>query len=707
MRRKNYWFCGVVLTLILCLSAFTGKASAAQKTVNHAEPLKVGEYMEPVENYYFEVRNEQYSVEYDKFILKVAPGVYVTPDFASVINTCMELVEEATGLSFYPDKAAVTGYDDITSKIEIRLDHRELVDGYAAVECASFSGCSFKEDGAAIGEFCNEYSTFVHELLHVIQIRNYGYLGDVITEGFAESYTGTIEKELRKIYGAEKIGNERENEIANIKNYGSWYYGTEYGLGWLDEEKCEKTFFLEPAHSGHETSYWIVEYIREKYGDRKFKKVMQALRNKDAEYAKTHTFLNLPNDLELEVLKATLSETFLSDFYTWLTTREYLAGTDYPYATVEDLTGDSMVEMGISYMMDYSLRLPGSFKYKDSIVFDFAKSVALLQQVFGARYKGLAISYYGVGIISFYDQYGTLLYQVGDSDYDYLSGSVKVPYATRILIEAPGENRFDIFLSYDEGCFDDTEFADITCKDGSIVTFAEFDKPEYEPYYLDPGQKYLGNGVIMSDPSAVTGDGSDDGNSVSGTETAPVKEAKPVKKSVKTFKALREALAEAEYVGGKITVVSNITVTEWTVVPENVELVVKKGKKLTLKGYGCLDIAGTLTNKDKGIVFKDGWIWLQENATWNNGSVTYSSKVRKDFPEDTEYSCGIKFTKETGSSKLCVWYGLYNRLYVTAGKGTKLDKLVEFAELRDGFTVYFNKKKVSAKTIKKLTIVGY
>lgn len=690
MKRRN-----LLLTVLMVLTAglFIGPIAvptttyAAQKTVDHNQPLKKDEFMEPVEGYTFKVSDKVETYEYNRFTLTVAPGMYVSEQCVSVINEIMDLIEKTTGCSFYPENKYGNPYF-IDGKVNIDLEHRHMTDGGLTIEYAHEGGVTLMDDEALVGEFTDTYSTIIHELLHVAQLRNYGDLGNIVTEGFAESYTGTIEKILKDKYGYKIRTNERENEISCINAYGinECNLDVDYDVNWVTADNVEKYFFLEPGHSGHEPSYWIVEYIRERYGDDGFKKLMDALAKRWVDYVKTEkttSYINLPNTIELEVIKATLSDNFVREFYDWFKRQNIkydttdcinLTGVD----KIDAPLGNVIVYSGIPYMDSIT-----NFNYKGTLEIDYSRAYALLQQVYGYNVKGISGSFSGVGRVDFYDQYGTWLYGFG-SEYMISYQSVHVPYATKVVIKnSGGISNYSIYSTLSDSAFCDIEFSDVACNNGRTVTFEEIKKKELTTLF-----DIRNGGRVQEDYN------NQDNNS---------KDNKPVSKKVKTFEQLSSALKSAQGRGGTITVTANITVDDYLVIPVDTKVTIKKGKKLTLKDT-CISIRGSLSGNSKSIVFDYGWLWLEENATWKYGNYTFTSKVKKDYPENASYACGIRIDEWWNDGKLNISYGFYNRLYITAPKGTKLEKLLHFEDLREGFTPYLNKKKISAKKMKTLTI---
>ena len=202
------------------LMAFLFIALTLPKAVYGADapalrPLKAGEYMEHIEGYEFPLcSSKDYEIEYDRFILKVEAGVYIDESFPAIIDEIMGIIEEKTDLSFMP-KSSPVNYGG--KKPIIDISKRQTFGEYgAAIESASEFGVSFYEDEAVSGRITDNFNTIIHELLHVIQIRNFGHIGDILTEGYAESYAGTIENLLPTKYSNYIRYSERHNEFQRL-----------------------------------------------------------------------------------------------------------------------------------------------------------------------------------------------------------------------------------------------------------------------------------------------------------------------------------------------------------------------------------------------------------------------------------------------------------------------------------------------------------
>lgn len=656
--RIGVW--GTLLAAALFIAAFmpeTGALAAGKVTVDHNKPLEEGVFMEPVEGYSFETTTEATVTEYDKFILNVDPGIYISDEFVDTINFLMDTVEEETGLSFNPTNSPLSAVKIKFGKVKIDVFYSTMTAHGITIQSGGAQGISILAEDAAVGDLSGSYSAIVHELLHTIQMRNYGQLGQIITEGFAESYTGSIEPKLKEKFGDRVTSDERSNEILGISSYGQGYFGLEgEGLSWLTADNVEQYFFLEPAHTGHETGYWIVEYIRSQYGEKKFTKLMKALAKEYKSYAKDKKRISdlLPNKNELNVIKSTLSKDFVKKFYKWMM-KQPLTYVD----EARDYTQTDKVAVGIDVFSNYEndtiLSDIGDFRYTDSIEFDFSRSFAFIQQVLKKGCKGISLRFQGTGVLDFYDQYGTLICSYGSED-AYMTGSARVPYATRLVIHAPGEHYMYIGRLCSES-FKEVEFEDVSCTDGRKVTYED---------------------TLVR-------------------ETAPTK---PLNITVKTAEEFEKAIKQSYIVGGKITVAEDITVTSYLSINENTVVNIKKGKKLTIGYDTAFNIYGTLSGKAGSLILDGGWLWLNETGTLKLGDITYTSLVRDEFSDDMGMSCGIRVDQY--NKKLYITYGLYNRLYITAPEGTDLTKLIYLNDLREGFRIFLNDKQLSDKEIGKL-----
>ncbi|MBQ6025526.1 MAG: hypothetical protein IJL20_07965 [Lachnospiraceae bacterium] len=788
-------------------------------------PLKAGEYMEHIEGYEFPLCSaKDYEIEYDRFILKVEAGVYIDESFPAIIDEIMGIIEEKTKLSFMP-KSSPVNYEGKKPIIDIEKRHTYGEYG-AAIESASHIGVSFYEDEAVSGRITDEFNTIIHELLHVIQLRNFGYVGDILTEGYAESYAGTIETLLSKKYADRVRYSERQNEISNIAAYGINECGldVDYDINWVTEDNIKKYFFLEPGHSGHEPSYWIVEYIREKYGDDGLKKVLEADKK---EYSKHSSDLGykIPNKTELAIIEKNLSKSFVKDFYKWFKAQ---FNEESFYSSKTDYTDTKQVKGLLGIICNYegktTLEAVCDIKYKDSLTVDYTEAFAYCQQVLGREIKGIGGTFYGTGKLSFYDAHDRLIYETGDKN-TFFNAEIYVPHAVKYVITGSGTNDFSHYENSEKDAFSDASYTNINSgigavKDNSTVSGKPASikvKSEKalasalkkckstggtititksftinDPLVIYPGTevkikkgkkltlkarltilgtltnsakavKMSGGCIVVKDASWKNGSTTykvsssdktsgrssalmiNDKNKVFGgygskiTLETDQKEAKELQASllldnydtlklngkkisaggsggksekdsdgndiytVTSADEFYSVLSRSVGTGIKVTVTKNITLKDtdkYYPVPAGVELIIKSGVTLTLNEDISLDISGSLTGDAGSLILKSGsWMWMNENAVVTLGDVTYKTKVRDEFyNESRNCSCGFRFDPVSGSnSKYKVYYGLYNRLYVTAPSGHKASEYINVltAELREGAMVYFNKKKIS------------
>lgn len=362
---------------------------------------------------------------YDKFAIVNMDNVYINEQVPVIVSNIMDTIEEITGMPFYPA--------DINRSIfTIVVQPRMFIRGEGAfIESAYPDGMNMYEEFGLLGELSFDYTTMVHELLHAVQLRNYADTGDILTEGFAESYTDTVSVILRDKFGYEYEDNaELDNEVACIECYGINELGIteEYNLNWLTKDNIEEYFFLNPAHQGHEPSYWIVEYIREKYGDAELYKLFKdATAALDKKLLKGEHIESLDNDSMLSIIRKNLSKKFVSEFYKWFTKTliDY-----YKRDSVPDVSNTECIKVGYRIVVCYNglpiLDVPDTVIFKDSVTVDYSVAADYMEKYTGLKWKGIAGRFIYSGIIDFYDREGNLIYTAVDS-YDDISveGSVK------------------------------------------------------------------------------------------------------------------------------------------------------------------------------------------------------------------------------------------------------------------------------------------
>lgn len=653
MKKASFtgFFPALIIAFLMLLPQYTAIASEEPKV------LGTDEYRSEIETYDFPTSAYGYSVEYDKFILQVDSGVYIDPDLPALYAEIIDMIEEETGLSFNPKTTPL--HEELTKPV-IRISSRYDTGYGVFIESADTTGVNFFEEEAVPGLCTNDfYNTIFHELLHTIQMRNYGVLGEILCEGYAESYAGTLEAKFAKKHNFLLQRPERLNEIACITAYGINECGldVDYDVDWVTKDNITEYFFLHPRHDGHEPSYWIVEYIREKYGDAKLAELLTAEGKKytSLDHEELNCGWGLPNDIELSLIKKYLSKNFVSDFYKWFKTQDmtdFSMICDYSYSDKYTGVFNSINSYGNTPMYVY---LGTGFTFTDYIRFDYTEAYAYSQKLLNIPVKGISGSFLGIGRVSFYDEYERLLYEFENTDASMCT-DVAVPYATSFTIEAgtPGiEDTFFISLNDPSapGRYDDITLplADIAKTDVSTA---------------------------------------------------------PVTKKVTTFNGLKAALEAAKNAGGKITVTGNITVNEPVTVYEGTELIVKSKKKLTLNS--SVTVKGKLSAPKNGIKFgqntlsasksslkiSTGYVCL-DNGTMKLGNTVYSASIgssgnKKAVGFPTPFLFGNGY---------CI--GGYASSLTISSSVKKLDKLPFIFEPDEYSTVILKNPKTGKTTAKK------
>lgn len=637
---------GALLVAMLVIGAFGGttKASAAEYIINHNNPLKVGEYMEPVEGYEFKTSELTTTKEYDKFILKVAPGVYVADDFVDTINKMMDIIEKNSGCKFYPKNSPLEYYDytkgQSNKKITIEIVNSASPNTnypFCYADVYNSEIILYSEE-AAVGEMSDSYSEIADTLVEFAMKRTYGVPGGILFRGYQYSTVGRLMDKFQVAFGSKPRYDYCWNQMMNTA-YTS-LDATQAGFKNTDEYFL-KNFFSEgdlPA-----ASYWFVEYVVDEYGQKGLNKLMDAIAKKSIDRTKgKYDMINLSVDEELAVIKATLSKNIVKEFREW-----YVAQNISYYEAHTDLSDVKSIKIGFTRF--YSSRSnvpmiedPGYFTYRDSIEFDYSEAFAYAQQKMGLKVKGISGIFSGKGEVKFYDQYGTVLYSYSGYG-SYSTKTLYVPYAVKVVISSPGINEFRIFTYEDDSPLLDLAFNDVTCTDGKIITYSDTpDKQESKSFKVKTEQEFL------------------------------------------------EAVEYSRSCPGKITVSSNITVTKAFIVSEGTTISIKKGKTLTVKDVA--HVSGKITGKDNCLKTNGGRIWLEDKGVIKIGKTSYTHKIRKGFDDKTLYTRGIILT--SGDGKFVISGGYYDELYIK-DKNKKLTDLVTIDELREGCKIYFNKKQVN------------
>ena len=647
MRKKALWVIGAFVAVLLAFSAFSGTADAKAetRTIDHNKPLAVGEFMEPVEGYKFKTNEDVVTKEYDRFILYINPGVYVSEDFADTVNTLMDMIEKNTEARFFPKNSPLEYYEfykgTSTKKVTIEILNSLSPNYKTTTTYYGSRDIRIGAEVAATGELTDKYGVLLEELLEVAMQRTYGVQGFITWQGYTWYNQIALAGKLQKKYGAQVRYDNAWNMMMNTvgtaidPNSSKWENTEEY---------VDKMFFHKEDSSPVATSYWVIKYIVDNYGEAGLNKYMKAIAQESIAHSKTkYSTSNLTYEEEIKVLKATFSKNIVKEFMNW-----YVKQDIYNYDTHYDFRKVDYVALGFRNYLYYDDRPAfeslNDFSFCDSIEIDYTRALAFSQQMIGFPCKGISGCFSGYGKVDFYDQYGTVIYSFG-SEYSHSTKSVCVPYATKFIITAPGEHEYCFSIDSSSSPIRDVAFNDVSCTQAKVIT----------------------------------------------VEDATSKD-KTLNRKVKNEKDFLKALDAGRTYSGKITVSADITVNSDIRIPEGVTVSVKKGKVLTLKD--CCYVDGTLSLKEnKSLVLKGGWLWLEEASTLKIGKVTISTKVIENAPH-TGYGCGFRLDPYSKTNKFEVSYGSYNRLYVKAPKGTTLDQYVVLDELREGAEVYFNKKKV-------------
>jgi hypothetical protein len=235
--------------------------------------------------YYFAVGNTV--IETDIFRLEMAGGILYDMDIVSKLTTLMELVEETTGMSFYPEGS--------------RWENEKLI-----IAFGDYPGVAY-----GFGIYMSRIQTLIdlhagmilHELLHVIESRNIPLVSSMFSEGFAEHTAEYIHSKVKKddfdrpFMWAQRIEAETEKEIFSGR-FEEYFSQIEYIFD---------DFGAQVTHMG---GMFFGFYLDEKYGENKYNRLFKGF---FAEYSAGRFNTN-----ELtRYIKQETSEGVFIDFVDW------------------------------------------------------------------------------------------------------------------------------------------------------------------------------------------------------------------------------------------------------------------------------------------------------------------------------------------------------------------------------------------------------
>lgn len=307
-----------------------------------------------VEGTSYTTKREEY-IETSRFILYLDSCIEVPVNVIDLINHIMNLIEDKTGYLFYTKRFSEPNEFNMDYLIEKFFETgKELVKVNAkhdkisiAVSQQDWGACAFGSHGVLLlpediklldG---NEY-VLIHELLHVIDMRNGCYLGQTLGEGFTTYYSTLITKEDTVLNGYY----DGYSQLSNF-NYK------------LTEDSMEALFTqMSGGWSSYQLGFRMINFIFETYGVEAFHKMQAKL---------SEQYANPTEDIVAAALKSNLSEDFFQAFARWYS-KNYAKFGDRDMSNVGDwLIAGGYLQM--YYGNDAEVIIPDTVTYIQEGVF--------------------------------------------------------------------------------------------------------------------------------------------------------------------------------------------------------------------------------------------------------------------------------------------------------------------------------------------------
>lgn len=346
----------------------TAKQAGQAKVTASSGKTKVSCEVRVVENsdaYLKNLYKKDYTVsdkaqmkEYDRFILVTDAGVCVPKDTPERIDLLMKTIEQVTGFEYYPKKPAVITDSD---KVYIFIQNNGTMSGYSATDYVVLCQEDLLEESMYV---------MTHELTHIIQQRNSISIGHALSEGYAESYLDDVSQALGLPTG--------------YNAYNMWM--CMYPFEELTEKNMEKNL-LDPPDV-HPLSYFFVNYIRQKYGDKKIRTIIKEITKTATKKSGGKCWgsgLVLTEQEILKVIKKETSKNIIKDFAKWFQKLEKINDLVYDYRGTQYVHVD-WANISNEYLSEFPFILDGE------VIIDYAKVIAIAQNTAGKKYKGLSLN---------------------------------------------------------------------------------------------------------------------------------------------------------------------------------------------------------------------------------------------------------------------------------------------------------------------------
>lgn len=398
-------------TIITCRTASGEKEDTVNVTVidppdggavGSDDPYK-NKYIPKLTSREFAIADKDISISNERFSMTIPKGALYPGKIESYILKWMELIEEASGLSLYPD-----GWKN--RKITINISK-----GGAAY--GSSDGITVAEMDLLTDETAAAY-VYMHELSHTLDFRNSG----TNLQPFTESFAILNSCKAFELSGRDDLAQELVNrnywpfpiEDSNLDNFEEYYTNVD---GW----------------DAYITGFKFSFYLQQEFGENILTDIMKKWRSKYGENSSEK-----PKSEFINIIKECTSENVFSDFRNWYQKNNSL------YQKWNNVGNDLFLANGITETMCLPVineTYQGfttiyKFGNVDSLLLDFYEAF-FVSQFHGFSAKGIFGECYTStdAIISYYD-----------ADWNFIcarkleagSGRIEVWGAARMLVKGNG-----------------------------------------------------------------------------------------------------------------------------------------------------------------------------------------------------------------------------------------------------------------------------
>ena len=358
--------------------------------------------------------------EADRFLLIADAGIYLPEGFLNHISLIMDEIESETGYSFYPANYFV----QTPGRLEIYVTNTKNSQAYS-----SASRVTISQEYLLIEEGFGY--TIAHELL-----RNTGSIGDILLEGFAETYGMRVMEALH-------FPNYHDEEYKQRLNIARQY--PKLTIGNVRE------FLAGKAVDHHPTSYFFVSFLNETVDSNQMRllheKAEQAgsakrkeMQSDPSEYRDWEEINYQVNLATIQAIRAELGDSVIAEFMKWYNKkiREFSV-------PVYDAKENERVTVGAMDAEILSFGVYTRIRYQKRLVVDYQNAIAYLVQYKGQKYKGLYGYMTGTGTVKFYDKSGKLVVQY--TLQDGVRTKIAAPGAVKYAVSKGEDLMFDISMA--------------------------------------------------------------------------------------------------------------------------------------------------------------------------------------------------------------------------------------------------------------------